>query len=68
MNRYWSDHPPLAWMVAGYLGIKPKSASSAKPTETETSILSELPTRPREKVLTPEEYLAMKHTGENHVG
>jgi hypothetical protein len=27
MNRYWDDHPPLHFMVAAYLGIKPKTAS-----------------------------------------
>lgn len=21
---YWKDHPPVQWMVQGYLGIKPQ--------------------------------------------
>lgn len=29
MWRHWSDHPPVALMVAGYIGIKPRSKKSA---------------------------------------
>ena len=29
MWRHWSDHPPLAVMVAAYLGIKPKPKPGA---------------------------------------
>ena len=28
LNRYWENHPPVQWMVASYLGIKPKGKSN----------------------------------------
>lgn len=41
LNKYWSDHPPVQWMVASYFGIGKKSntdnieeASEFVPVET----------------------------------
>jgi hypothetical protein len=28
LSDYWGDHPPLQWMVQGYLGIKSKPADT----------------------------------------
>lgn len=28
LSNYWSDHPPLQWMVAAYFGIKPKNKTN----------------------------------------
>jgi len=25
LDEYWKDHPPVEWMVQGYLGIKPRN-------------------------------------------
>jgi len=30
LNKYWSDHPPLQWMVAAYFDIKPKDKANSK--------------------------------------
>ncbi len=30
MQRHWADHPPVALMVAAYLGIKPRAKTDSR--------------------------------------
>ena len=62
LSDYWADHPPMHLMVAAYLDIKPRPApATTTPTDEDLNRVRELfPTRPLERIMTPEEWLASK--------
>ena len=31
LHRHWKQHPRAEWLIAGYLGYKPKAESEAAP-------------------------------------